>query len=94
MQSSTSIRSAPVWATYIRLSPRETSPWSKPGFAPGGIAMKPTLARLTSVAFVGACDLVLAPGVEGVVDRQRQLELTLVAEVEQVEALGDCEQAA
>src|SRR6266496_2623608 len=73
---------------------RWTSAWSKPGLGPGGIAMKPTLARLTSGAFAGACDLVLAPGVEGVVDRQRQLELAVVAEVEQVEALGDREQAA
>src|SRR5438128_4816440 len=73
---------------------RWTSAWSKPGFAPGGIAMKPTLARLTSGAFAGACDLVLAPGVERVVDRQRQLELAVVAEVEQVEPFGDREQAA
>src|SRR6266566_3970672 len=58
---------------------RSTSAWSKPGFAPGGIAMKPTLARLTSGAFAGACHLVLAPGVERVVDRQRQLvELVLL----------------
>src|SRR5947207_4785440 len=73
---------------------RSTSAWSKPGFAPGGIAMKPTLARLTSGAFAGACHLVFAPGVERVVDRQRQLELTVVTEVEQVEAFGDREQAA
>src|SRR6266511_6281713 len=73
---------------------RWTSAWSKPGFAPGGIAMKPTLVRLTSAAFAGACDLVLAPGVEGVVDRQRQLERAVVTEVEQVEAFGDREQAA
>src|SRR6266516_6310129 len=70
------------------------SAWSKPGFAPGGIAMKPTLARLTSGAFACACDLVLAPGIERVVDRQRQLELAVVTEVEQVEAFGDREQAA
>src|SRR5881397_2136740 len=69
---------------------RWTSAWSKPGFAPGGIAMKPTLARLASAAFAGACDLVFAPGV----DRQRQLELAVVTEVEQVEAFGDREQAA
>src|SRR5438034_11422833 len=73
---------------------RWTSAWSKPGFAPGGIGMKPTLARLTSGAFAGAADLVLAPGVERVVDRQRQLELAVVTEVEQVEAFGDREQAA
>src|SRR6266545_4405330 len=73
---------------------RWTSAWSKPGFAPGGIAMKPTLARLTSAAFAGACDLVFAPGVERVVDRQRQLELAVVAEVEQMEAFCDREQAA
>src|SRR5256884_9023135 len=71
-----------------------TSAWSKPGFAPGGIAMKPTLARLTSGALAGARDLVLAPGIERVVDRQRQLELAVVTEVEQVEAFGDREQAA
>src|SRR6266487_3093017 len=70
---------------------RWRSAWSKPGFAPGGIAMKPTLARLTSAAFAGACDLVFAPGVERVVDRQRQLELAVVTEVEQVEAFGDRE---
>src|SRR6266498_5938800 len=73
---------------------RWTSAWSKLGFAPGGIAMKPTLARLTSGAFAGACHLVLAPGVERVVDRQRQLELAVVTEVQEVEALGDREQAA
>src|SRR6266540_509517 len=73
---------------------RWTSAWSKLGFAPGGIAMKPTLARLTSAALAGACHLVLAPGVERVVDRQRQLELAVVAEVQQVEAFGDREQAA
>src|SRR2546426_4439384 len=73
---------------------RWTSAWSKPGLAPGGIAMKPTLARLTSGAFAGACHLVLAPSVERVVDRQRQLELAVVTEVEQVEAFGDREQAA
>src|SRR5215211_8192817 len=73
---------------------RWTSAWSKPGFAPGGIAMKPTLARLTSAAFAGARDLVLAPGVERVVDRQRQLELAVVPEVQEVEAFGDREQAA
>src|SRR6266702_8852683 len=73
---------------------RWTSAWSKPGFAPGGIAMKPTLARLTSGAFAGACHLVFAPGVERVVDRQRQLELAVVTEVQEVEALGDREQAA
>src|SRR5207237_10912929 len=73
---------------------RWRSAWSKPGFAPGGIAMKPTLARLTSVAFAGACDLVLAPGIECVVDRQRQLELAVVTEVQEVEAFGDREQAA
>src|SRR5438128_8055357 len=73
---------------------RWTSAWSKPGFAPGGIAMKPTLARLTSGAFAGACHLMFAPGVERVVDRQRQLELAVVAEVEQVEAFGEREQAA
>src|SRR5437762_13582975 len=72
---------------------RWTSAWSKPGFAPGGIAMKPTLARLTSGAFAGACHFVLAPGVERVVDRQRQLELAVVTEVQEVEALGDREQA-
>src|SRR6266566_1755464 len=73
---------------------RWTSAWSKPGFSPGGIAMKPTLARLTSAAFAGACDLVLAPGVERVVNRQRQLKLAVVTQVEQVEAFGDREQAA
>src|SRR5439155_25143180 len=73
---------------------RWTSAWSKPGALPVGISMKPTLARLTSAALAGACDLVLAPGVERVVDRQRQLELAVVTEVEQVEAFGDCEQAA
>src|SRR6266536_4276356 len=73
---------------------RWTSAWSKPGFAPGGITMKPTLARLTSGAFAGACHLVFAPGVERVVDRQRQLELAVVAEVQEVEAFGDREQAA
>src|SRR5439155_7388819 len=73
---------------------RWTSAWSKPGFAPGGIAMKPTLARLTSVAFAGACDLVLAPSVERVVDRQRHLELVVVTQVQQVEPFGDREQAA
>src|SRR5438094_7669332 len=73
---------------------RWTSAWSKPGFAPGGIATKPTLARLTSGALAGACHLVLAPGVERVVDRQRQLELAVVTEVQEVEALGDREQAA
>src|SRR5207247_6411901 len=73
---------------------RWTSAWSKPGFSPDGIAMKPTLARLISGAFAAACDLVLAPGVEGVVDRQRQLELAVVTEVQQVEAFGDREQAA
>src|SRR5438093_5637416 len=73
---------------------RWTSAWSKPGFAPGGIAMKPTLARLTSAALAGACDLVVAPGVERVVDRQRQLELAVVTEIEQVEAFGDREQPA
>src|SRR6266498_4101072 len=73
---------------------RWTSAWSKPGFAPGGIAMKPTLTRLTSAAFAGACHLVFAPGIERVVDRQRQLELAVVTEVEQVEAFGDREQAA
>src|SRR5215211_8744892 len=73
---------------------RWTSAWSKPGFAPGGIAMKPTLARLTSAAFAGACHLVFAPGVERVVDRQRQLELAVVPEVQEVEAFGDREQAA
>src|SRR6266540_7407093 len=78
----------------MRLRCRWTSAWSKPGFAPGGIAMKPTLVRLTSVAFLGAADLVLAPGVEGVVDRQRQLELAVVTEVQQVEPFGDREQAA
>src|SRR6266567_9560234 len=72
---------------------RWTSAWSKPGFAPGGIAMKPTLARLTSAAFAGACDLVFAPGVERVVDRQRELELAVVTEVQEVEAFGDREQA-
>src|SRR3989442_742678 len=73
---------------------RWTSAWSKPGCARGGIGMKPTLARLTSAGLAGAGDLVLAPGVERVVDRQRELELAVVAEVEQVEALGDREQAA
>src|SRR6266581_3360388 len=73
---------------------RSTSAWSKPGFAPGGIAMKPTLARLTSVAFASAADLVLAPSVERVVDRQRELELAVVTEVQQVETFGDREQAA
>src|SRR5205807_2597327 len=73
---------------------RWTSAWSKPGFAPGGIAMKPTLARLTSAARAGACHLVFAPGVERVVDRQRLLELAVVTEVEQVEPFGDREQAA
>src|SRR5881227_2267206 len=73
---------------------RSTSTWSKPGFAPGAIAMKPTLARLTSGAFAGACDLVLAPGVERVVDRQRQLELTVVTQVQQMEALRHGEQTA
>src|SRR6266496_4478954 len=73
---------------------RWTSAWSKPGFAPGGFTMKPTLARLTSGAFAGACHLVFAPGIERVVDRQRQLELAVVTEVEQVEAFGDREQAA
>src|SRR5439155_10050173 len=73
---------------------RWTSAWSKPGFAPDGIAMKPTLARLTSGAFAGACLLVFAPGVKRVVDRQRQLELAVVTEVEQVEPFGDREQAA
>src|SRR5438094_3891930 len=73
---------------------RWTSAWSKPGFAPGAIATKPTLARLTSGALAGACHLVLAPGVERVVDRQRQLELAVVTEVQEVEALGDREQAA
>src|SRR5205809_1674925 len=73
---------------------RWTSAWSKPGFAPGGIAVKPTVARLTSVAFAGARDLVLAPGIERVVDRQRQLELAMVTEVQEVEAFGDREQAA
>src|SRR5206468_6519500 len=73
---------------------RWTSAWSKPGFAPGGIAMKPTLTRLTSGALAGACHLVLAPGVERVVDRQRQLELAVVTEVQEVEALGDRKQAA
>src|SRR5437667_9068801 len=73
---------------------RSTSAWSKPGFAPGGIAMKPTLARLTSGAFARACHLVLAPGVERVVDRQRQLELAVVTQVQEVEALGDREQPA
>src|SRR6266852_3819325 len=73
---------------------RWTSAWSKPGFAPGGIAMKPTLARLTSVAFASAADLVLAPSVERVVDRQRELELAVVTEVQQVEAFCDREQAA
>src|SRR5204863_3776568 len=73
---------------------RWTSAWSKPGFAPGGIAMKPTLARLTSGAFAAACHLVFAPGVERVVDRQRQLELAVVTEVQPVEAFGDREQAA
>src|SRR5438128_9572838 len=73
---------------------RSTSAWSKPGFAPGGIAMKPTLARLTSGAFAGACHLVFAPGVERVVDRQRQLELAVVTQVQEVEAFGDREQAA
>src|SRR5438105_6950059 len=73
---------------------RWTSAWSKLGFAPGGIAMKPTLARLTSGAFTGARRLVFAPGVERVVDRQRQLELALVTEVQEVEAFGDGEQAA
>src|SRR5262245_64070751 len=38
-------------------------------------------------------DLVLAPGIERVVDRQRLLELAMIAQVEQVEALGDAEQA-
>src|SRR6266540_4350887 len=78
----------------MRRRPRKTSAWSKPGFAPGGIAMKPTLARLTSVAFAGACDLVLAPGVERVVDRQRELELAVVTEVQEMEPLSDGEQAA
>src|SRR6266536_5291128 len=78
----------------MRRRGRWRSAWSKPGFAPGGIAIKPTLARLTSAALAGACDLVLAPGVEGVVDRQRQLELAVVTEVQQVEAFGDREQAA
>src|SRR6266513_3489504 len=73
---------------------RWTSAWSKPGFSPDGIAMKPTLARLTSGALAGACDLVLAPDIERVVDRQRQLELAVVTEVEQVEAFGDREQPA
>src|SRR5438034_9144042 len=73
---------------------RWTSAWSKPGFSPDGIAMKPTLARLTSGALAGACHLVLAPGVERVVDRQRQLELAVVTEVQEVEAFGDREQAA
>src|SRR6266516_7842466 len=73
---------------------RWTSAWSKPGFAPDGIAMKPTLARLTSGAFSGACHLVFAPGVECVVDRERQLELAVVTELEQVEAFRDREQAA
>src|SRR6266581_7676432 len=73
---------------------RWTSAWSNSGFAPDGIAMKPTLARLTSGAFAGACHLVLAPGVERVVDRQRQLELAVVTEVQQVEAFGDREQSA
>src|SRR6266516_1311547 len=73
---------------------RWTSAWSKPGASPVGIAMKPTLARLTSAAFVGACDLVLAPGIERVVDRQRQLELAVVTEIQEVEAFGDREQAA
>src|SRR5213592_956712 len=56
--------------------------------------MKSILARLTSVAFAGARDLVLAPGIERVVDRQRQLELAVVAELEQVEPFGDREQPA
>src|SRR5881397_3973855 len=73
---------------------RWTSAWSKPGFAPGGIATKPTLARLTSGAFAGACDLVLAPGIERVVNRQRQLELAMVTELEQVEPFGAREQPA
>src|SRR2546423_15347299 len=73
---------------------RWTSAWSEPGLAPDGIAMKPNLAGLTSGAFGGACHLVFAPGVERVVDRQRQLELAVVTEVEQVEAFGDREQAA
>src|SRR5438105_10084645 len=73
---------------------RWTSAWSKPGFSPDGIAMKPTLARLTSGAFAGAADLVLAPGVERVVDRQGQFELAVVTEVQEVEAFGDREQAA
>src|SRR5215218_1569729 len=73
---------------------RWTSAWSKPGFAPGGIAMKPTLSRLTSGAFAGARDLVLTPGIERVVNGQRQLELAMVTEVQQVEPFGDREQAA
>src|SRR5947199_279531 len=72
---------------------RWTSAWSKPGFAPDGIAMKPTLARLTSGAFAAACHLVFAPGVERVVHGERELELAVVTEVQEVEAFGDREQA-
>ena len=53
--------------------------------------MKPARTRLTRPRFA---DLVLAPGVERVVDGQRELELAVVAEVEQVEAFGDREQSA
>src|SRR5262245_20476603 len=55
--------------------------------------MKPVRVRLTSTARPDA-DFVFAPGVESVVDGQREGELPVVANVEQVEALSDGEQAA
>src|SRR5215470_6863599 len=90
-QSSTSTRSAPVCATYRREAPersRYRSAWSNPARAPGGIAMN---ADLTS-GIHGSCrlvrrlpagrscrdDLLVAPGVQGVVQRGFQLDLLVV----------------
>ena len=56
--------------------------------------MKPARERVTSVVLVGAADLVLAPRIKGVVHGQRERELPVVTEVQQMEALGNGEQAA
>src|SRR5438046_7185670 len=56
--------------------------------------MKSVRTRLTSGVAARARDLLLAPRVERVVHGQRQLELAVVAEVEQMEACCDREQAA
>ena len=52
--------------------------------------MKPVCVEAHAAAC--AAHLVLAPGVEGVVDRKRQFQLAMVTELEQVEAFRDGEQ--